>query len=103
MKASPYGPNGLGVTCATMEVTRSNDILWSKSLKTFRNSNYFLKLENMKLESLVIVDQHARLNAFLGFVHTARRILKVGHFQNDLMLCFKLFFGFCTTDCCPLC
>jgi hypothetical protein len=32
----------------------------------------------MKLESLVIVDQHATVNTFPGLVHTARHITKVG-------------------------
>ena len=30
----------------------------------------------MKLESLVIVDQHATVNTFPGLVHTARHIMK---------------------------
>ena len=37
-----------------------------------------LKLENMKLESLVIVDQHATVNTFPGLVHTARHTMGVG-------------------------
>jgi hypothetical protein len=32
----------------------------------------------MKLESLVIADQHAAVNTFPGLVHTARHITKVG-------------------------
>ena len=32
----------------------------------------------MKKESLVIVDQHATVNMFLGLVHTARQGLKGG-------------------------
>ena len=32
----------------------------------------------MKVESLVIVDQHATVNMFPGLVHTARQGLKVG-------------------------
>ena len=31
----------------------------------------------MKLESLVIVDQHATVNTFPGLVHTARHTTKV--------------------------
>ena len=31
----------------------------------------------MKLESLVIVDQHATVNMYLSLVHTARHILGV--------------------------
>ena len=32
----------------------------------------------MKLESLVIVDQHATVNPFPGLVHTARHTMGVG-------------------------
>ncbi len=32
----------------------------------------------MKLESLVIVDQHATVNTFPGLVHTARHTTRVG-------------------------
>jgi hypothetical protein len=32
----------------------------------------------MKLESLVIADQHAAVNTFSGLVHTARHTMKVG-------------------------
>jgi len=37
-----------------------------------------LQLECMKLESLVIVDQHATVNTFPGLVHTARHTMGVG-------------------------
>ena len=51
-----------------------------------------LKLENMKLESLVIVDQHATVNLFLGLVHTACHALRVGLAKSKLniklLLCF---------------
>jgi hypothetical protein len=32
----------------------------------------------MKLESLVIADQHAAVNTFPGLVHTARQAMEVG-------------------------
>ena len=32
----------------------------------------------MKLESLVIADQHAAVNTFPGLVHTARHIMGIG-------------------------
>ncbi len=32
----------------------------------------------MKLESLVIADQHAAVNTFPGLVHTARHAMKAG-------------------------
>jgi hypothetical protein len=36
----------------------------------------------MKLESLVIADQHAAVNTFPGLVHTARHITKVGRTRS---------------------
>ncbi len=38
----------------------------------------------MKLESLVIVDQHATVNTFPGLVHTARQATKDGSTQRRL-------------------
>ena len=32
----------------------------------------------MKLESLVIADQHAAVNTFLSLVHTARQVMEAG-------------------------
>ena len=40
--------------------------------KNHLSSDCSLQLDCMKLESLVIVDQHATVNMFLGLVHTAR-------------------------------
>ena len=36
----------------------------------------------MKVESLVIADQHAAVNTFPGLVHTARHITKVSCTRN---------------------
>ena len=46
--------------------------------KSSLSSDCTLQLECMKLESLVIVDQHATVNTFPGLVHTARHIMGVG-------------------------
>ena len=40
----------------------------------------------MKLESLVIVDQHATVNMFSDFVHTARHASRVGSILNGLRI-----------------
>ena len=37
----------------------------------------------MKLELLVIADQHAAVNTFPGFVHTARQTMKVGDTRSQ--------------------
>src|SRR6266550_3934134 len=42
------------------------------------SSDCRLQLACMKLESLVIADQHAAVNTFPGLVHTARHITKAG-------------------------
>ncbi len=42
------------------------------------SSDCSLQLGCMKVESLVIADQHAAVNTFPGLVHTARHITKVG-------------------------
>ena len=47
-------------------------------LKSCLSSDCSLQLENMKLESLVIAEQHAAVNTFPGLVHTARHAMGVG-------------------------
>ena len=46
--------------------------------KAVLSSDCSLQLDCMKLESLVIPDQHAGVNTFPGLVHTARHTMKVG-------------------------
>ncbi len=46
--------------------------------KSRLSSDCTLQLECMKLESLVIADQHAAVNTFPGLVHTARHAMGVG-------------------------
>ncbi len=79
MTSSPHGPYGLGYTRATMVVTTGSKRATSrKSLKNHLSSDCTLQLECMKLESLVIADQHAAVNTFSGLVHTARHTMGVG-------------------------
>ena len=47
-------------------------------IKTGPSSDWSLQLDSMKLESLVIADQHAAVNTFPGLVHTARHAMGVG-------------------------
>ena len=51
---------------------------WSESQKAGLSSDCRLQLACMKLELLVIPDQHAGVNTFPGLVHTARHITKAG-------------------------
>ena len=46
--------------------------------KSHLSSDCRLQLACMKLELLVIVDQHATVNTFPGLVHTARHTMRVG-------------------------
>ena len=46
--------------------------------KSHLSSDRPLQLEGVKLESLVIADQHAAVNTFPGLVHTARHAMGVG-------------------------
>jgi hypothetical protein len=78
MKSSPYGPYKLGYTRATMETTKSYAIKkFGANLETFPCSDYKLQLVYMKVESQVIIDQHAMVKMYLDLVHTARHMLEV--------------------------
>ena len=46
------------------------------------SSDCRLKPACMKLESLVIADQHAAVNTFPGLVHTARHTMRVGNTRS---------------------
>ena len=49
-----------------------------QNLKNGLSSDCRLQLACMKLELLVIADQHAAVNTFPGLVHTARHTMGVG-------------------------
>ena len=51
--------------------------------KSRPSSDCSLQLDCMKSESLVIADQHAAVNTFPGFVHTARQTMKVGKTRSQ--------------------
>ena len=42
------------------------------------SSDQSLQFDFVKLESLVIADQHAAVNPFPGLVHTARQTMEAG-------------------------
>ena len=78
MTSSPHGPYVPGYTRATMAGTkRCEPARGSQSQKTGLSSDCRLQPACMKLESLVMADQHAAVNTFPGLVHTARHITKV--------------------------
>ena len=77
MTSSPHGPYAQGYTRATMAGTEgSNAARCSKSQKAGLSPDWSLQPDSMKLESLVIADQHAAVNTFPGLVHTARHTTK---------------------------
>ena len=79
MTSSHHGPYGQGYTRTTMVGTEGCEtVRWSESLKAGLSSDCRLQLACMKLESLVIADQHAAVNTFPGLVHTARHTMGVG-------------------------
>ena len=81
--SSHHAPYDLGYTRATMvSTTRSEPVKASESLKANLSSDCTLQLECMKLESLVIADQHAAVNTFPGLVHTARHTMRVCNTQS---------------------
>ncbi len=78
MTSSPHGLYVQGYTRATMAGTkRPKAARRRQSQKTGLSSDCRLQLACMKLESLVMADQHAAVNTFPGLVHTARHITKV--------------------------
>ncbi len=84
MTSSPHGPYGQGYTRATMDDTkRSETARFSKSNKFVLSSDWSLQLDSMKLESLVIADQHAAVNTLSGLVHTAHHTTRVGNTQSN--------------------
>ncbi len=78
MTSSPHGLYVQGYTRVTMGVTMScNAVTRSESQKSSLSSDCSLQLDCMKVESLVIADQHAAVNTFPGLVHTARHTMEV--------------------------
>ena len=71
---------------------------WCESeriLKNYHSSDCSLQFENMKVESLVIVDQHATVNLYLSLVLTARHALEIEWIGRILCYIFKNIFLIC--------
>ncbi len=85
MTSNQHGPYVLGYTRATMAGTmRRETVMLSKTQKSGLSSDWSLKLDSMKLESLVIAHQHGAVNTFPGLVHTARHTTRVGGTRSRL-------------------
>ena len=77
MTSSPHGLYIQGDTRDTMVGTEGSETArWSQSQKADLSSDWSLQFDSMKLESLVIADQHAAVNTFSGLVHTARHAME---------------------------
>ena len=84
MTSNHHAPYDLGYTRATMADTKGSErVTWSKPHKSRPSSDCSLQLDYMKLESLVIVNQHVTVNTFPGLVHTARHTMGVGNAQHQ--------------------
>ena len=78
MTSNHHAPYDLGYTSATMDRTKGSETArFSQSHKSVLSSDRSLQLDCVKLESLVIADQHAAVNTFPGLVHTARHTTRV--------------------------
>ena len=85
MTSSQHGPYVQGDTRTTMPATEgSKPARGSKSQKSVLSSDWGLQLDPMKLESVVIADQHAAVNTFSGLVHTARHTMEARNTQSTL-------------------
>ncbi len=79
MTSSPHGPYAWGHTRATMATTKGcKTARWSQSQKSRLSPDRSLQLDFVKLELLVIADQHAAVYTFPGLVHTARQAMEAG-------------------------
>ena len=78
-----HAPYVLGYTRNTMAVNRGKQSREAEQIPKSRlSSDCRLKPACMKLELLVIADQHAAVNTFPGLVHTARHTTKVIHTRS---------------------
>ena len=83
MTSNQHAPYVQGYTRTTMVGTKGSELARaSQSQKADPSSDWSLQLDSMKLESLVIVDQHATVNTFPGLVHTARHTTRVSCTRN---------------------
>ena len=76
MTSSHHAPYDLGYTRTTMGRTEGSEAARrSESRKSHLSSDCGLQPAHMKLELLVIANQHVAVNAFPGLVHTARHTM----------------------------
>ena len=83
MTSNHHAPYDLGYTRATMDGAEGSEAArGSETQKTILSSDCSLQLDYMKLESLVIANQHVAVNTFSGLVHTARHTMRVDNTRS---------------------
>ena len=79
-----HAPYVLGYTRATMAATEGSEAATrSESRKSRLSSDCGLQPAHMKMELLVIANQHVAVNAFPGLVHTARHTMGVASTRSQ--------------------
>ena len=79
-----HAPYDLGYTRTTMAVNKEKqDREVEQNSKNGPSSDCRLQPACMKLELLVIADQHAAVNTFPGLVHTARHTMGAGNTRSQ--------------------
>ena len=85
MTSNHHALYDLGYTRTTMAVNKEERSREAEQISKSRlSSDCRLKLACMKLELLVIVNQHVTVNTFPGLVHTARQTMRVGNARSLL-------------------
>ena len=79
-----HAPYDLGYTRTTMAANKGKRYCeMEQTPKSGPSSDCRLKLAYMKMELLVIADQHAAVNTFPGLVHTARHTMGAGNTRSQ--------------------
>ena len=83
MRSNHHAPYDLGHTRNTMAVNSERQTGdGEQNSKNGLSSDRRLQPACVKLELLVIADQHAAVNTFPGLVHTARHTMRVGNTRS---------------------
>ena len=87
MTSNHHAPYDLGYTRNTMAINRGSQYREVEPIpKNGLSSDRRLQPACVKLELLVIADQHAAVNTFPGLVHTARHTMGVCNTRNTRSL-----------------
>ena len=84
MTSNHHALYDLGLTRTTMAFNKEQQNREvEQNPKSGLSSDRRLKPACVKLELLVIADQHAAVNTFPGLVHTARHTMRVGNTRSQ--------------------